>query len=283
MSKFIIGDKVIVMGEVCVVTRIEAVKTIIDGSLFYIYHLSNGNAYADYHLQIWNPKNDLEGSYMKQELCIDKKYRTICGRDVKIIAINPELRLMQAVGLVKGIDRFVQWSLDGKSWSCSEEIDCRLVEINPYEDFKVDESEVIMNEFKKGRVMHQVSLDKKYRTRNNLPVEIFKIKDGVVYGLMQETNLLKWFTSGRFLSECTESCFDLIEVSNYTDFKIDDVVLVSNNGDVWLKSYFCKVSDNGKAIVFDDGKTSYTATLEGKIKWDKCVKWEDRTPEMVIL
>ena len=136
---------------------------------------------------------------MKQEISMDKKYITRDGRDVAIISINPELRLMQVVGLVEGVDRFVEWSLDGESWSCSEEIDCKLVEVCPY-----------------------------------------------------------------------------------ADFKIDDKVLVTNNGaSMWRKGHFMDVVD-GKAVIFDEGKTSYTSATQGRFKWDKCIKWEDRTDDMVI-
>lgn len=37
---------------------------------------------------------------------------------------------------------------------------------------------------------------------------------------------------------------------------IDTPVLVSNNGEKWYRRYFAGVNDEGKPLVFPDGRTS---------------------------
>ncbi len=39
---------------------------------------------------------------------------------------------------------------------------------------------------------------------------------------------------------------------------IDTPVLVSNNGEKWYRRYFAGVNDEGKPLVFPDGRTSWS-------------------------
>ena len=57
----------------------------------------------------------------------------------------------------------------------------------------------------------------------------------------------------------TSRKIDLIEVSPYDDFKIDDPVMVSLNGVYWERGYFAGVNTKGMPTAFDSGSTSWSA------------------------
>lgn len=45
---------------------------------------------------------------------------------------------------------------------------------------------------------------------------------------------------------------------DWTKVPIDTPVLVSNNGEKWYRRYFASVDDEGKPLVFPDGRTSWS-------------------------
>ena len=55
---------------------------------------------------------------------------------------------------------------------------------------------------------------------------------------------------------------DLIEVTPYDDFKVDEPVMVRNGRDKWLRRYFAGVSSNNKPMVWANGATSWSAAHE---------------------
>jgi len=61
------------------------------------------------------------------------------------------------------------------------------------------------------------------------------------------------------------SKFDLVEVSPYADWEIDQKVMVSDDGVLWRKRYFAGVNSEGKPIVFYDGATSWSTSE--KLLW----------------
>ncbi len=120
-----------------------------------------------------------------------------------------------------------------------------------------------------------ISLDKKYKTRCGYPVRVLCVdrKDTVwpVVAMYQKENCegvsfhkindgTAW--NGRDL--------DLIEVSPYEDFKKDDKVMVSQNGEIWYKRYFSHVNVEGIPYCFGDGMTSWNS--EYTTDWEYCRK-----------
>lgn len=45
---------------------------------------------------------------------------------------------------------------------------------------------------------------------------------------------------------------------DWSSVPIDTPVLVSNNGEKWYRRYFASVDDEGKPLVFPDGRTSWS-------------------------
>lgn len=111
---------------------------------------------------------------------------------------------------------------------------------------------------------NKIEMHKKYRTRSGLPARVLCVdrKDSVfpVVALVDDIQESSVYLTkdGRYYNCREQSRFDLVEVSEWDDFKVDDKVLVSADSKTWYKRYFNKVID-GVPYVFDGGITSWTA------------------------
>lgn len=70
-------------------------------------------------------------------ISMDKKYRTRDGRAVRLLCTDSPYQVYPVVGLVG--TEVVIWTFDG--YICGDKFkrDLDLIEVNPYEDFKIDE------------------------------------------------------------------------------------------------------------------------------------------------
>jgi hypothetical protein len=117
-----------------------------------------------------------------------------------------------------------------------------------------------------------ISMDKKYKTAYGEPVRILCV-DGPdtnfpviginVYGIYT------WDIHG--VSRYENSNLELIEVSEWDDFKIDDKVIVSMNNENCHKRYFAGVSLTGHPMTFAEGTTSWTSK-SAPVIWNLCRK-----------
>ena len=111
-----------------------------------------------------------------------------------------------------------------------------------------------------------VSMDKRYKTRDGRSVRIIctDMKGGehCVVALVQEgecEDIGRYTAEGLFWSSNEESRHDLIEVSPYEDWKVDDLIVVkNNNSDSWEYRHFAGTV-NGVPCAWDSGRTSYTS------------------------
>ncbi len=70
------------------------------------------------------------------------------------------------------------------------------------------------------------------------------------------------------------------KVQPYENFKVDDKVLVRDEGDTtWSKRHFAGVASNGKALAFSDGRTSFTASAIKAMEWDECISYDESMEE----
>lgn len=134
--------------------------------------------------------------------------------------------------------------------------------------------------------MKKIEMGKKYKTKNGHDVEILKIGANLLEGRSvivlikrpyQEDDVMIYFSDGKCFNnvDCGD---DLIAVTPYDDFKIDDKVLVwdSLNYDNKKKRHFAGVDKDGKPMTFPIGTTSFTYDNEPLITWDFCEKWEEK-------
>ena len=123
--------------------------------------------------------------------------------------------------------------------------------------------------------------DRKFRTRDGREVVIYAVHDGQDYPIHGAIKYKDGFGPESFDDDgryCTAECndFDLVEITQYDDFKIDDKVLVWNTDYINKKSkrHFAGVSCIGEPMTFRDGTSSFTAQDEHDVVyWDFCEKY----------
>ncbi len=82
-------------------------------------------------------------------------------------------------------------------------------------------------------------------------------------------NLIRWTIDGKFRTD-EESVLDLVEVTPFDDFKINDVIKVGNNlhpddnPDKTYLRHFAGISKNNKVTTFPGGRSQFT--YDGKVK-----------------
>lgn len=125
--------------------------------------------------------------------------------------------------------------------------------------------------------MNKIDMNKKYRTRCGYPVRILCVDVNNANPVVAAIT----FPDGLDVIH-TFSCagaginiyMDLIEVSPWEDFKKDDKVMVSEDGEEWLRRYFAYEKDD-VAYIYRNGATSWTsggADEEWITTWNYCRK-----------
>lgn len=102
-----------------------------------------------------------------------------------------------------------------------------------------------------------IDMNKKY-TSDGRPVRLLCIDANGTHPVvaLHDTGIPMSFLAD---GSCLNSKLNLIEVSTYADFKIDDPVMVRDyEGRSWEKSHFAGVTDGGKAKTWSGGCTSFT-------------------------
>ena len=119
-----------------------------------------------------------------------------------------------------------------------------------------------------------IEMHKKYKTRDGRPVRILCVdrKDPVL-------KVVYAYEVDGFEGIACEDIHgeNLIEVHPWEDFKIDDPVIVSDNGLSWCKRYFAGVNSNGLPTAFNNGTTSFTVPHPTHItEWNFCKKPDEK-------
>jgi hypothetical protein len=118
-----------------------------------------------------------------------------------------------------------------------------------------------------------IDMNKKYRTRDGRQVRILCIdgpKERFSVIAVVDGYLLHYAPCGTFYAPERDCCssLDLVEVSPWDDFKVDEPVMV-RDGDLerWVERHFAHTSD-GLAYTWADGGTSWSTCC--KIGWLHC-------------
>lgn len=122
-----------------------------------------------------------------------------------------------------------------------------------------------------------IEMNKKYKTKTGLSVRILctDLQDKnypIIAAIMQDNEeiVVSFTETGKFI-ENKEYGLDLIEVTPYDDFKVDDLCVVWDESCHPVFRYF-GMEVSGMAYCFEDGKTSFTATKDALLSWDFCRK-----------
>ena len=118
-------------------------------------------------------------------------------------------------------------------------------------------------------------MDKKYKTKDGEPVRILCVdKPGEypVVGLIGSSiHVEVWTLQGQYYEDKPYR-HDLVEVSEWDDFKIDEPVMVRDSEkENWKKAHFAGVSCRGYAKTWQDGETSWTSDAS-TLTWKLCRK-----------
>jgi hypothetical protein len=129
--------------------------------------------------------------------------------------------------------------------------------------------------------MSEVSMDKKYKTRHGMTARVVCVDakgdakgDQPVIALVLDSPtstefVIRTSLKGEFYNG-HEHELDLIEVSPYEDFEIDEPVMVRVDGNSqWERRYFAGINESGYPLAWVEGMTSWSA--DGyKTRWDEC-------------
>ena len=114
-----------------------------------------------------------------------------------------------------------------------------------------------------------ITMDKTYKTADGQPMRILCTDANGVYPVI---SLCKSGVALMHRADGTQAFderFNLIEVSPYDDFKIDEKVMVRDFGsDRWKRCNFAAVGPDQKPRAWDFGATKWTAV--GATVWDEC-------------
>lgn len=111
-----------------------------------------------------------------------------------------------------------------------------------------------------------ISMDRFYATTGGDPVRILcvdrKNSQSVVGLLTLSTGLdcvETWYPDGVYRTDKSPSGMDLVEVSPYSNFKMDDPVLALLSDETRIRAHFAGLGAKGKPKVWKGGRTSLTA------------------------
>jgi hypothetical protein len=106
----------------------------------------------------------------------------------------------------------------------------------------------------------KVTMSKEYRTRSGKPVEVLAVDLKGLYPVIYKCEGYAHYTyhDGR-TTNYTESDYDLVEVSEFEDFKINDWVMVKFiPSPIWVRAHFAGVNSTGKPLVFAYARSYWT-------------------------
>lgn len=117
-----------------------------------------------------------------------------------------------------------------------------------------------------------IDMNKKYRYRSGAPARVLCVDRPVPHSsvlAMSESGAISYHTPDGVVWD-QEHGFDLIEVSPWDDFEVDEPVMVRHGGGFcWTHRHFAGVCEGGRAATWADGLTSWTAS-NIITTWDEC-------------
>jgi hypothetical protein len=122
-----------------------------------------------------------------------------------------------------------------------------------------------------------VAMDGKYRTK--LGVKVYRVlcidrndTDMPVVVEWEGGDIHLYSSIGGFLKNNVEHPYDLVEMSEWDEFKIDDKVMVSDVGIQWERRHFAGVSVDGLPTVYQHWATSWSGKGYPVVIWQLCRK-----------
>lgn len=127
--------------------------------------------------------------------------------------------------------------------------------------------------------MNKITMDKTYRTRDGRQVRVICVdRNGAphsVVALVRDPHtgvdqIKTCNPDGRTLPDAPDRDGDLIEVSPWDDFKIDEPVYIRDSVDnEWMRRHFAGVAPDGRPSAWTDGCTSWSGAGRA-YSWNYC-------------
>lgn len=120
----------------------------------------------------------------------------------------------------------------------------------------------------------KVEMGKEYKTKSGQIVRRVLCADRntdeyPVVVEMESGEICTYTSAGAFISEAANP-MDLVEITKWHDFKIDDKVMVRKNGSAtWYKRYFSGDNGEGKPTAFHNGGSLWS-NINYPAVWDEC-------------
>lgn len=132
-----------------------------------------------------------------------------------------------------------------------------------------------------------IEMGKKYKTRDGADVRILTIDRkhpsfpvvALLFSRISKSETTRVYTKYGYAFADQRTSSDLIEVSPWEDFKIDEKVIVWNNDNPgrMRNRYFAGVALDGRPQTWVNGGTSWSNYTRSKKVWDNCIRAEDAT------
>lgn len=118
--------------------------------------------------------------------------------------------------------------------------------------------------------MNKIEMGKTYKYRNCKAARVLCVDNPGCYPVITSAEDGTVYFHSHYGVGMFSLMTDLVEVIPYSDFKIDDKVMVRNGNGKWCKRYFAGIDSKGKPMAFESGSDSWSYDVV--LIWNECRK-----------
>ena len=119
-------------------------------------------------------------------------------------------------------------------------------------------------------VMKKENLGKKYTSEGR----VFVLEESLYYLWLKDEKTQEVIEDNLTLDEILQMEFEEIVDVDWSKIPIDTKILVSDDGEDWIRRYFAKY-EGGRVYAFMEGTTSFTVYNEGVCDWKYAKLYEE--------
>ena len=118
-------------------------------------------------------------------------------------------------------------------------------------------------------VMKKENLGKRYTSEGRE----FVLEESLYYLWLKDEKTKEVIEDNLTLDEILHMEFEEIVDVDWSKVQVDTKILVSDNGEYWVRRYFAKY-EGGRIYAFSDGCTSFTACDESECDYQGVCSWD---------
>ena len=119
-------------------------------------------------------------------------------------------------------------------------------------------------------VMKKENLGKRYTSEGRE----FVLEESLYYLWLKDEKTQEVIEDNLTLDEILQMEFEEIVNVDWSKVQVDTKILVSEDGEDWVRRYFAKY-ENGRVYAFYDGATSFTGSNESLLDWKYAKLYEE--------